>query len=88
MFIPQPRVIERLADCRLNGYPDTNTESFYKGNPQTFDADENKYNQRERIDKVVNSLIVEPDTLTNVNANSYTQQDYINDMSNKLNNMS
>ena len=86
MFIPQPRVIERLADCRLNGYPDVNTESFYKGNPQTFDQNENKYNQHERINKVVNNIVVEPDTLTNVNQNGNTQQDYIDNMTNKLNN--
>lgn len=86
MFIPQPRVIERLADCRLNGYPDVNTESFYKGNSQTFDQQENKYNQHERINKVVNNIVVEPDTLTNVNQNSNTQQDYIDNMTNKLNN--
>ena len=84
MFIPQPRVIERLADCRLNGYPDVNTESFYKGNPQTFDQNENKYNQHERINKVVNNIVVEPDTLTNVNQNGNTQQDYIDTMTNKL----
>ena len=88
MFIPQSRIIERLADCRLNGYPDEHTEQFYNDNNNVvyFDTSANRYNQNERMDKMINNIARNPDELTNVNANSSTQKDYINNMTNMLNN--
>ena len=85
MFIPQSRVLERLADCRINGLPDRDTEKFYNNGNILEDVQENKYNQRERMNMVVNDLTVVPDTLTNVNM-APTQQEYIDKMTDKLSN--
>lgn len=96
MFIPQSRVLNRLADCRLSGYPDVNTEEFYGMCSQTennetkqqeyIDKNKHRYDQCERMDKMINDIVVDPDILTDVNMNGSTQQEYVNTMTDKLSN--
>ena len=83
MFVPNSRIISRLADCRIDGRVDEHFEHELGNDNNKFDYDENIYNQRERMQEVVNDIMETDTSLTSVDKYG-SQAEYDKAMSGNL----
>ena len=66
MFIPNSRIISRLADCRIDGRVDERFENELGKENNKFDYYDDVYNQRERMQEVVSDIMETDTSLTSV----------------------
>ena len=85
MFVPNPKIIGRFANARINGYSDKQFEHFMRETNGVIDYNEHKYDGKERLQECVSEIVDEPDKITNVNTFG-DQQEYKKTMTDNLNN--
>lgn len=86
MFSPNPRILGRYADTRVNGLNDEQFESMMReASGRRYNPLPDKYNSEPRLESCVSEIIQEPDKTIDVNTFG-NQDEYNKEMTDNLDN--